>query len=133
MSEPDVLCHLGILEKNLLVKIPIEVDGKGTAYITQAGREYVLNQKKNEGTIVSFPDGETEGGVDLVIMKLLGRNGEETEDNLTGAIRHNLSTTNRYITCGVKHSLLKREQVKMQDGVKITEFGRRYAEAKKLR
>ena len=133
MTEAEATYHLGVLEEARLVHIPIVVNGKGTANITQEGREHVYNRNAPKSVEVVFPDGETEGGVDQLILTLIRQNGEETERNLPGAIGHNLSTTNRYITFAEKETLVMRNQVRMKDGVKITQFGIRYAESKNLK
>jgi hypothetical protein len=133
MSEGEAIYHLGMLEKRHLVHIPIVINGRGTANITQEGREYLHNRNIPKSVDVVFPDGETQGGVDLLIITLVRQNGEETERNLPGALGHNLSTTNRYITFAERQTLVRRDQVQMQPGVKITPFGIRYADSKNLK
>lgn len=82
---------------------------------------------------ISFPDGETEGGVHQILRTLIRQNGEEIEASLPRAIEHDLTTTNRYIDFAEKESLLRRDQVRMHPGVKLTQFGIHYAESKRIR
>jgi DNA-binding CsgD family transcriptional regulator len=101
MSEDEATYHLGRLEKKHLVHVPIVINGEGTAHITQEGREHVCSRTNPKSVEIEFPDGETQGGVDLLILKIRRKGGEEAEQNLLGAIGHNPSTTNRYITFAI--------------------------------
>jgi hypothetical protein len=90
------------------------------------------SQASEEQQEISFPDADMKSGVHHLLRTLIRQSGEEIEASLPGAIGHNPTTTGRYIDFAVRESLVRRDQVKMQHGVKITPYGQRYAESHRL-